>query len=566
MRRLVAFVVAALVVALMSACSQEAAPTQTQAATTSTEVSQVVATATTVSAGTATRVVSATATATRVPAATVVPETEMTITVEVPSNTPAEDTVYLVSGPFVSIPMERIGENLWSLTLTEDDLGDPLGRDGVEYQGASYNAGTKVLEYAYSRAPGGWAYLAAEDIVDTPGVEFWARVRSLTFGPGTSKQDTVARWRWFPPEGEELPAYEPELTAWEPRLEGWEFMTGELVADLWFEGQEALVRPTHEWAKLMNVEWMAISPPWDYVAMEPWPVLGSEVEGLPSYTDEALRQHFLEAEEDGLKTVMMPQVCCAARPDFRNMPREWVEAFFEEYERFHVYHAKVAAETGAEMYMIGWDAADVLPSEFYHVIPQEELVQRWADLVNAVRAEFDGPVGYYLLQGYATGEWDVPWPWGDAKNIAHLLDFVGIAIWAGLAETNGDTQAQISANAEEMFVRGFDGVWEESGLPQILMSVAYGSFDGGAKGELGVFEVALETYFPEQDTALAWDGVEQAMVMQGVMEAVAKRPYVVGVFPFLYSFVSQPLSPDYSVRGKPAELLLARWYGLALGR
>ncbi|MBM3944710.1 MAG: hypothetical protein FJ317_04370, partial [SAR202 cluster bacterium] len=183
-------------------------------------------------------------------------ETAMTITVRVPSNTPEEDAIYLHSGPFVSIPMERAGENLWSVTLTEADFADPLGGGGPDYRGASYDFGNKTLSYTYSRAPSEWGNHAAEDIADAPGIPFWAMARTLTFEPGTERRDAVARWKWFPPDGEALPVYEPELTDWLPRIEGWEFMAGELEADVWHKGQAQLVGPTNEHAKRMNVEWV----------------------------------------------------------------------------------------------------------------------------------------------------------------------------------------------------------------------------------------------------------------------------------------------------------------------
>jgi hypothetical protein len=98
-----------------------------------------------------------------------------------------------------------------------------------------------------------------------------------------------------------------------------------------------------------------------------------------------------------------------------------------------------------------------------------------------------------------------------------------------------------------------------------LSSIAYGSFDGTAVGDRDVWEVALVAFFPEADLVLVNDPVEQAMVYQGTLKAVAARPHIVGTYPFSYNYIAIPLAPDYSIRGKAAEGVLAEWYAHALG-
>ena len=73
----------------------------------------------------------------------------------------------------------------------------------------------------------------------------------------------------------------------------------------------------------------------------------------------------------------------------------------------------------------------------------------------------------------------------------------------------------------------------------LLSSIAYGSFNGSAVGDKSVGQVALETYFPEGETALVYDGAEQAMAVQAIMRAVAKRSFLVGSYPFQYQHNAQ---------------------------
>lgn len=497
------------------------------------------------------------------PSATPGPDS-VTFVVQAPPNTPEEDAVFFASGPFFAEKMADLGGGRWAITLDWDELNDPKWGAGDSYSGPAVLPGG--IQYAYTR---GWGYLGAEASVDDPGVEFWATARTYTWQQGETVDDVVERWRWFPASGETLPVYNATLTEFAPRLNGQEFQAGVLVADLWDEALVHLTTPTNTAAQRdAAATWVSISPPWDYGAFDPLPVIAGDTGTVPGYPDDALRHHIRETKADGLKVLLFPQVCCTTLTGDPRLERsaEWVEEWFDQYKAFMVHHAIIGAEEGADAMLFDWSGANFLPSVYYDVFTIEELQAKWATVVAAVRAEFSGPVGYNILPGHAYEAWGEPWPWGDFAYIADQFDFIGMSFWAGLAGKDDPTQAELDDAAERAFQASLDPVFEATGLPQILSAIAFGSFDGAARNELGVYDVALDAYFNENESTFVDDHAEQAMVMQAIMKAVASRPYVVGAYPFLYQYLALPTAADYSIRGKAAESVIARWYRLATGR
>jgi hypothetical protein len=485
----------------------------------------------------------------------------MTVTVDVPLNTPGEDTVYFQSGPFVAWPMEPVDDDTWTITLREIDLVNAAYGEGESYRGPSFDRGANTVSYAFTR---GWGYLGAEALVDEGDQDtFWAVTREVRFVPGTAHHDTVDRWRWLPPDDALLPTYDPDVKGWQPRAGGAEFQAGVFLADVWDDTMTVLTGPTNRAAKEgARATWVQLAPPWDYREVDPLPVISNQGVEVPAYADEEdLRKHIREIKASGLKVILEPQVCCNTSFEME-LGEDWYREWFDQYEAFLLYHARIAADEGVDAMILDWSGGHIgaLPGS-PGAYPWFE--ERWRQLMAGARAVYRGPIGHTLLLAQPVGVHGPPWPYGELTTILDLFDYLGVSIWAGLAEGNDDSYAEIAERVESLFDADLLPVYQETGKPMILASVAYGSYDGGAQSKLGVYDVALEAYHPEQATRLVYDPIEQAMVFDAIMQAVAQRPYIVGIYPFLYQYIALPLSPDYSVRGKPAEQVIAAWYELA---
>ena len=482
----------------------------------------------------------------------------MTFTVTVPLNTPVEENVFLVSGPFKIYPMDKIGERTWVVELKEEDLKDDFGRVGDDSKPAAFDFGTQEFWYAFSHSQD---YLGGEFLPGDPTQEEWWVFRSVKFSPGNTQVDTVERWRWFPPDGETVPAYPATLTAWQSRVDNSEFEAGVFFADVWHDNQHLVTHPTNIAAKQnAKATWVQIAPPWDYTQLDPVPVMSNVGVQIPSYKDEqSLRGHIRQIKADGLKVTLEPQVCCVSLGDTSLRDDTWKMAWFDEYEKFLLYHARIAEEEGVDKLLLDWSSNNVIPV----IQANSQYEARWRDLMAKVKNLYSGPIGYSVLLLGNVGSYNAPGPKSGQESIKDLFDFWGLHFWQGLASTNLASQSDLDNEVELVFVNSIDPVYASDLKPITLASIAYGSFDGSAIGDKGVYEVAVESYFQEGATVLEYDGIEQAMIIQAIMKAIAKRPYIVGAYPFLYQYVAQPLSPDYSIRAKPAEGTISEWYSLA---
>lgn len=458
--------------------------------------------------------------------------------------------------------MQQVSPTLWQITVTPDDLADPLGRDGEQYRGASYNNGTGELAYAYTRGQG---YLGAEAMADDPsGGGFWATVRGATLVPGgTTQADTVERWRWFPADEDgPPPGYTASLTEWRPRVDEEEFRAGFMLADLWNEDIPAVIGSTHNAVLAAGGGWVEIAPPWDYSQVLPSPHLAPDKSRVPAYTNEELTEHLRHIKADGLSVLLSPQVCCTETGALEGRDAAWLDAWFGEYERFLTTHAEIAEATGVDAFLIGYSLPKALSPETEKAY---DYAPRFRSVIASVREIYSGPIGISALSGQPFGQLDDPWPWYILGEFASYFDFVGLAVWQSFAESDDAPASQVREAVQVFFSQVVDPFHGGHGLPIVIHSAAYGSFDGGARNEPDVFTIANAVYFPESEVKAEIDLLEQALVFDSLLEAVASRPYITGFFPFLYQYNALPLAPDYSVRGKPAEQVVAAWYRLAAG-
>ncbi len=476
----------------------------------------------------------------------------MTFVVEIPSNTPTEDRIFFRSGPFVAIPMEQTGPTMWAITLTEEDL---KGETGPEYQGAALESG--VLHYAYEHGQG---YLGGEFFPDDPVQEEWWIYRAAPFNPGAEQRDKVDRWRFSFPQGESPPSAAAALTDFVPRVAGMEFQAGIQVNDFWSIDLEPLLASTDVAIRRTNATWIQIAPAWDYGRLDPLPTIVGDSGTVPSYDDNALRRHIGQVKVDGFSVLLRVQVCCTPAPDTTSKDQAWWDEWYAQYESFVVHHARIAAEAQVDAILLDWSGHIALPGAPGAPV---DAAERWGRMIAAMREVYGGPLGWDLLIGGRSGDYGEPWPWPNFRTIAHLFDFLGMSLWQGLADTTTPTQEELDTVVEAAFAASLDEVYKAIPLPQVLSSIAYASYDGGAMATLNVDDVALVPFFQEGKNVLTYDAVEQAMVFQAVMKAAARRPYIVGAYTFNYSYIAMPRAPDYSIRNKPAEQVVSEWYATA---
>src|SRR5262249_41884774 len=243
------------------------------------------------------------------------------------------------------------------------------------------------------------------------------------------------------------------------------------------------------------------------------------------YTDDQLRSQTMALRAAGMKVTFRPQVCCTFQGDTSGKSAAWWDAWFAAYQAFLVHHAQIAADTGVDQFFLQ-DLRFAYPGN-----PQAaaDAEARWRKLMPAVRAVYPGAIGQQLGINGNPGDNALPGNWAYVKPLDDLFDFYAVSILQGVTTSATASQGQIDAGVETLFMQSFDAIHAQSTTPLLVDNVAYASYDGGATVALGVDAVLSSTYGPESASTLTYDGIEQAMVYQSLMRAVASRPFIVGM-------------------------------------
>ena len=319
-----------------------------------------------------------------------------------------------------------------------------------------------------------------------------------------------------------------------------------------------LIDSTSQSVANSNSTWVQIAPAWDYEGWEPpilKPFIGS------SYSEASLRAHIRNLKAHGFKVFLLIQTCCNEPSDAftssASADATWWDAWYAQIENFILFHATLAEEEGVDAIALAQGDALFLNA------PTVDRLARWAALLDKWRLAYSGAIGYDLSLLDSCCSYSPPGGFfvGGAgiEEIAHLFDFFGVSTWAGIANNLNPTQNHLDINAEALFSDALDPIFSTAGKPIIIIP-AYASYDGGAVNAIPVDPVAVASGEPEGDSIYPYDGIEQAMIYQAIMKAVAKRPHITGVYPFGYNWVTMPLAPIYGIRGKAAEKVLAEWY------
>jgi hypothetical protein len=174
-------------------------------------------------------------------------------------------------------------------------------------------------------------------------------------------------------------------------------------------------------------------------------------------------QRTLEQVGDaGLSATVMPIVLLEEQED----PRHWrgviapehlgtpaTRRWFRSYRDFVVAHAVLAAQAGAERFIVG--------SELLSMEGEREL---WLDLIDGVRTVFAGPLVY-------SANWDQ----FDAVTFWDALDAVGVNGYFRLAADGADPTIDELVAAWERPLRDLGRLRREVGLPLLLTEVGYSS-------------------------------------------------------------------------------------------
>jgi len=249
----------------------------------------------------------------------------------------------------------------------------------------------------------------------------------------------------------------------------------------------------------------------------------------------------------------------AARNHLRSDDKSdlWMRSLLDQYEGFIVEQAELAERCGVDAIVLDWQDATV------SVTGHEALwSSRMGDIIGRVKAVFSGSIEYNLVRS-----------WGDIQRFLdgefRLADFAGLdafQISQGINPNARSVDDSISSWYAVLsdFLEPLRQLRDLTGIP-IQLQVNFQSTDGYLRD--GWHDVAIGLLGSSVP-----DFYEQARGYEALFQWAIRAGFVDGIVFYKYDF-DDPLGPNLcpqaisrmdlsgSIRNKPAEAVVKRWFG-----
>lgn len=239
------------------------------------------------------------------------------------------------------------------------------------------------------------------------------------------------------------------------------------------------------------------------------------------------------ARQHRLRTILMPIVLLKhpRGSEWRGVidPPRW-EQWWKDYRDVLKYFADIAREGEADALVVGSE-----------LVSSEKHTSEWETTIWTARAHFpEGKLGY-------SANWDHYKP----VKFWHLLDFIGMTSYYGLADKKSPSVAEIAARWRPIYQEIMD--WRRQvGKPLLLTEVGWCSQEGAAKSPWNYYQNMKATPAGHE---------EQRRLYEAFLQVWDGSPGLLGVIWWEWS--PPPGGPgdfNYTPRNKPAEQVLRRWF------
>ncbi len=456
--------------------------------------------------------------------------------VTVPANTPSSDTISIQFNPYgwtEAIPMWPLGGNRWVYKLY-----GPLDILGS-------------FHYRYCRND----QCGFADDVATAGLPGTGRSVSTSL-TGENRQDTITAWAWWP-ETEPVTLVAVPVKA---RQEG--FWAGVEFQNYYRPNWQALYPSAMQNVQALGANYLVLAPSWTATSQNPLvfaPTPGSD----PLWSDMVKAIQYGHAQNMSVAIHALPRLL-PSTPDFWQKAArtpEWWNSWFDRYRAFALYHADLAAQSGAQALILGGN--EILPALPGGTLPggsssnvPADAETRWRNLLTEVRQRFNGK----LLWAHAYGSALSPAPaFIDQVDAFYLL-------WSAPLATSGSPGSieALTAEAGRRLDADLLPFLQPSKKPVVIV-VDYPSAQGAAAGCVpsgggGCLDWSV-LFRPYPDTPSAsLDMKGQADLYQAMLQAINQRDWIGGFISRGYYPPVSLMDKSSSVRSKMAADLL--WYWL----
>ena len=272
-----------------------------------------------------------------------------------------------------------------------------------------------------------------------------------------------------------------------------------------------------------------------------------------------VEQSIRDAKARGLNVVLKPHLETENRVWRAELAPTDPKAWFDSYKAMMVEYAKVAQSAGAAMICVGTEMDSMIdPTKVCS--DGKTYTQKWADIIEAVRAVYSGKVTYAAT--YAT-----------VKDVGfwQKVDYIGVDAYIPSSTINNPTVDQIvdawvkphfnswirdTLHGGKSAVDYYKALSEQYGKQVIFTEVGYKSMDGANK-DPGVFGGSGAVDFQEQ--------VDCYTALYKVMENYGGQ-WLAGSFLWSYYSFENPMTErevawtDYTTQWKPANNTITMHY------
>lgn len=461
--------------------------------------------------------------------------------VNVPSNTPASDIVYIQFYPYgwtEPIPMWSMGNNRWIYKLY-----GPLNILG--------NFG-----YRYCRN----AQCGSADDVATIGNATTGRPITTSLAP-QEIQDTVTGWNWLQSDEAYTLVAAPIQARNESFMAGIEFQSN--YAPEW----DKFTSQALQNVQALGANWAILTPTWTYTRTRPL-VFNLQPGKDQLWSDSS--QMIGQARALNLNVAIFPTANFPASPSdwWLDAPRDaaWWDAWFTRYHQFALHHADMAAQNNTQALILGGEWLDPaitggLANRDPSGLPADAEL-RWVEIIADVRNRFGGQIW-----------WALPYTVGDLNNTPAFLSNVdGIyLLWnASLSQSSSPNKEEMIAEASRLLDEEIAPFQQAINKP-LVIGLAMPSATGAATACLpsphGGCLNWTELNRPNADIpSIAVNLQAQVDIYESILNAINTRTWIEGVVSRGYYPPTMLQDKSASVYGKPAADLLWYWYPRLLGR
>lgn len=462
--------------------------------------------------------------------------------VQVPTNTPAGDVVYIQFSPYAwtePIPMWAMGNHHWSYKLY-----GPLNI-------------INTFSYRYCRN----AQCSSADDIATMGSTAAGRQLTASLAPQDIR-DKITKWAWLEEATPQTLVAASIQARDETFVAGIEFQKN--YAPSWMK----FIPQAMQNVQALHANWVLLTPTWSFTRTNPIVFTPLPAQD-PLWEDTGKMLAYATALNLNTAIFPMPNFPSAAADWWQNAPRDfgWWNDWFERYHQFALHHADLAAQKNARALILGGDwlapamqngmLANGQPSG----VPADAEL-RWNAILSDVRSRYSGEIWWALPY--------TPGSLATAPNFIKSVDGVYLLWEAPLGTTSPLSKEAMIAEASRLLdeeISPYQVAVEKKIVIGLAIPAATGADIACIPDPAGGCLDWQALNRPKADIPSVGLNLQaQADIYESMLNAINQRSWVNGIISRGYYPAAMLRDKSASIYGKPSGDLLWYWYPRLLGR